>query len=155
GVAEVLAPLADELPGEVRFLFEHGEEALPGGASQMVAAGGGEGVDRGLGQHPWAWVPRGKGSVPPRPGRAGPDVFEIVVKGRGGHISKPQDAIDPLAIGAQIVTNLQHVVAREVDPQEIAVLGVTRFEAGESVGVIPQTARLEGGTNIFSSAVRE
>src|ERR1700761_3958807 len=83
------------------------------------------------------------------------DVFEIVVNGRGGHISKPQDAIDPLVIGVQIVTNLQHLVAREVDPQEIAVVGVTQFEAGESVGVIPQTARLEGGTNMFSAEVRD
>jgi amidohydrolase len=155
GVAEVLAPLADSLPGEVRFLFEHGEEALPGGASQMVAAGAMEGVDRVLGQHLWAWFPLGKVSVRPGPVMASCDVFEIVVNGRGGHISKPQDAVDPLAIGAQIVTNLQHVVAREVDPQEIAVLGVTRFEAGESVGVIPQTARLEGGTNMFSSDVRD
>jgi amidohydrolase len=155
GVAEVLAPLADDLAGEVRFLFEHGEEALPGGASQMVAAGAMEGVDRVIGQHLWAWFPLGKVSVRPGPVMASSDVFEIVVNGRGGHISKPQDAIDPLVIGAQIVTNLQHVVAREVDPQEIAVLGVTQFEAGESVGVIPQTARLEGGTNMFSPAVRD
>jgi amidohydrolase len=155
GVAEVLAPLAAELPGEVRFLFEHGEEALPGGASQMVAAGAMEGVDRVLGQHLWAWFPLGKVSVRPGPVMASCDVFEIVVNGRGGHISKPQDAIDPLAIGAQIVTNLQHLVAREVDPQEIAVVGVTQFEAGESVGVISQTARLEGGTNMFSPAVRD
>jgi amidohydrolase len=154
GVAEVLAPLADSLSGEVRFLFEHGEEALPGGASQMVAAGAMEGVDRILGQHLWAWVPLGEVLVRPGPVMAACDIFEIVVNGRGGHISKPQEAIDPLAIGAQIVTNLQHVVAREVDPQEIAVLGVTAFESGESVGVIPQTARLEGGTNSFSPTVR-
>ncbi len=155
GVAEVLAPLADQLPGEVRFLFEHGEEALPGGASQMVAAGAMEGVDRVIGQHLWAWFPLGKVSVRPGPVMAACDVFEIVVKGRGGHISKPQEAIDPLVIGAQIVTNLQQIVAREVDPQEIAVVGVTMFEAGESVGVIPQTARLEGGTNMFSAEVRD
>jgi amidohydrolase len=155
GVAEVLAPLADSLSGEVRFLFEHGEEALPGGASQMVAAGAMEGVDRVIGQHLWAWFPLGRVSVRPGPVMASCDVFEILITGRGGHISKPQDAIDPLVIGAQIVTNLQHVVAREVDPQEIAVLGVTQFEAGESVGVIPQTARLEGGTNMFSPAVRD
>jgi amidohydrolase len=155
GVAEVLAPLADSLTGEVRFLFEHGEESLPGGASQMVAAGAMEGVDRVLGQHLWAWFPLGKVSVRSGPVMASCDVFEIVVNGRGGHISKPQDAIDPLVIGAQIVTNLQHLVAREVDPQEIAVVGVTQFEAGESVGVIPQTARLEGGTNMFSAEVRD
>jgi amidohydrolase len=155
GVATVLAGLRDELPGNVRILFEHGEEALPGGASQMVAAGAMDGVDRVLGQHLWAWVPSGQVTVRPGPLMAACDVFEIVVKGRGGHISKPQEAVDPLAIAAQIVTNLQHIVAREVDPQEIAVVGVTQFEAGESVGVIPDSARLEGGTNVFSPAVRD
>lgn len=155
GAATVLASVADELPGEVRFLFEHGEEALPGGASQLVAAGAMDGVDRVIGLHLWAWTPLG--TVVVRPGRfmAACDVFRIVVHGRGGHISAPQEAIDPLAIGAQIVTNLQHVVAREVDPQEIAIVGVTGFRAGESVGVIPQTAELEGGTNVFSPAVQD
>jgi amidohydrolase len=155
GAATVLASVAASLPGEVRFLFEHGEEALPGGASQLVAAGAMDGVDRVIGLHLWAWTPLG--TVVVRPGRvmAACDVFKIVVHGRGGHISAPQEAIDPLAIGAQIVTNLQHVVAREVDPQEIAIVGVTGFRAGESVGVIPQTAELEGGTNVFSPAVQD
>ncbi len=94
-------------------------------------------------------------TVRPGPLMAACDVFEIVVEGQGGHISKPQEAVDPLAIGAQIVTNLQHIVAREVDPEEIAVVGVTQFEAGDSVGVIPDTARIEGGTNVFSPFVRD
>ena len=90
GVAEVLAPLADSLTGEVRFLFEHGEEALPGGASQMVAAGAMEGVDRVLGQHLWAWFPLGKVSVRPGPVMASCDVFEIVVNGaRRPHLQAP------------------------------------------------------------------
>jgi len=155
GVATVLAAVRDELPGNVRILFEHGEEALPGGASQMVAVGAMEGVDRVLGQHLWAWIPTGQVTVRPGPLMAACDVFEIVVEGQGGHISKPQEAVDPLAIGAQIVTNLQHIVAREVDPEEIAVVGVTQFHAGDSVGVIPDTARIEGGTNVFSPFVRD
>ena len=155
GAATVLAGVADELPGEVRFLFEHGEEALPGGASQLVAAGAMDGVDRVIGLHLWAL--NEVGTVAIRPGRvmAACDVFKIVVRGRGGHIGVPHEAVDPLAIGAQIVTNLQHIVAREVDPQEIAIVGVTEFHAGDSVGVIPDTAELVGGANIFSPAVQD
>ncbi|ADB52294.1 amidohydrolase [Conexibacter woesei] len=155
GAATVLASVSDELPGEIRFLFEHGEEALPGGASQLVAAGTMDGVDRVIGLHLWAWTP--VGTIAIRPGRcmAACDVFRIVVHGRGGHISAPQEAVDPVAIGAQIVANLQHVVAREVDPQEVAIVGVTGFRAGGSVGVIPHTAELEGGTNVFSPAVQD
>jgi amidohydrolase len=155
GAATVLAPLAAELAGEVRFLFEHGEEALPGGASQLVAAGAMDGVDRVIGLHLWAL--NEVGTIAIRNGRAmaGCDVFKIVVHGRGGHIGVPQNAVDPLVVGAQIVTNLQQIVAREVDPQEIAIVGVTEFHAGDSVGVIPDTAVLSGGANMFSPAVQE
>lgn len=155
GAATVLAGVADSLAGEVRFLFEHGEEALPGGASQMVAAGVMEGVDRVIGLHLWALDE--VGTVAIRPGRvmAACDVFRIVVHGRGGHIGVPQNAVDPVAIGAQIVTNLQQIVAREVDPQEIAIVGVTEFHAGDSVGVIPDTAELIGGANMFSTDVQD
>jgi amidohydrolase len=155
GAATVLAGVREELPGEIRFLWEHGEEALPGGASQMVAAGVMEGVDRVIGLHLWALDE--VGTVAIRPGRvmAACDVFRIVVHGRGGHIGVPQNAIDPLVIGAQIVTNLQQIVAREVDPQEIAIVGVTEFHAGDSVGVIPDTAELIGGANMFSTDVQD
>ncbi|HEY4281352.1 MAG TPA: amidohydrolase [Conexibacter sp.] len=155
GAATVLASVADELPGEVRFLFEHGEEALPGGASQLAAAGAMDGVDRVIGLHLWAWTRLG--TVVVRPGRlmAACDVFRVVVHGRGGHISAPQNAVDPIAIAAQIVTNLQHLVAREVDPQEPAVVGVTGIHSGETIGVIPQTAVLDGGTNVFSRELQD
>ncbi|HST43588.1 MAG TPA: amidohydrolase, partial [Conexibacter sp.] len=123
--------------------------------SQLVTAGAMEGVDRVIGLHLWALDE--VGTVAIRPGRvmAACDVFKIVVRGRGGHIGVPQNAVDPLAIGAQIVTNLQHIVAREVDPQEIAIVGVTEFHAGDSVGVIPDTAELIGGANMFSPAVQD
>jgi amidohydrolase len=155
GAATVLAGLRSQLPGEIRFLFEPGEEALPGGAAGMVQAGVMDGVDAVIGLHLWAPLPLG--SIVVRPGRllAACDVFRIEVRGRGGHIGVPQDAIDPVAIGAQVVTALQHIVAREVDPQEPAIVGVTGFHAGGSVGVIPETAEITGGTNVFSPAVQD
>lgn len=155
GAATVLAGMRDRVAGEVRFLFEHGEEALPGGASEMVAAGVMDGVDRVIGLHLWARTPLGQVVV--RPGRlmAACDVFRIVVAGRGGHIGIPHGAIDPIAIGAQLVEALQHIVARNVDPVEPAIVGVTEFHAGESVGVIPDTAVIGGGTNVFSPEVQD
>jgi amidohydrolase len=153
--ATVLSGLREQLAGEVRFLFEPGEEALPGGASQMVAAGVMRGVDRVLGLHLWAPLPIGTVMVNPGRVMAACDVFTIEVRGRPGHIGAPHAAIDPIAIAAQIVTNLQHLVAREVDPLEPAVVGVTELHAGRSVGVIPATATIGGGTNMFDPAVRD
>ncbi|WP_320669801.1 amidohydrolase [Patulibacter defluvii] len=155
GAATVLSALRDQLAGEVRFLFEPGEEALPGGASQMVAAGVMRGVDRVLGLHLWAPLERGTAIVSPGRVMAACDVFTIEIHGRAGHIGAPHAAIDPIAIAAQIVTNLQHLVAREVDPLEPAVVGVTELHAGRSVGVIPAVATIGGGTNMFDPAVRD
>lgn len=153
GVATALSQLRADVPGEIRFLLEPGEETLPGGAAGMVAAGVMEGVDRVIGLHLWAPVPVGDIVVRPGPLMAACDVFRIVVHGRGGHISAPHTTVDPIAVGAQIVTALQQIVARNVDPQEAAVVSVTEFHAGETVGVIPQTAVLSGGTNAFSADV--
>jgi amidohydrolase len=155
GAATVLCAVRDRLAGEVRFLFQHGEEALPGGASQMVAAGVMDGVDRVIGLHLWARTPIGRIVV--RPGRlmAACDVFRIVVHGRGGHIGIPHGAVDPIAIGAQIIDALQHIVARNVDPIEPAIVGVTEFHGGGSVGVIPDEAVIGGGTNVFSPEVQD
>jgi amidohydrolase len=155
GAATVLSRIRDQLPGELRLIFEPGEETLPGGAEGMVAAGAMDGVDRVIGLHLWA--PYARGTVVVRPGRllAACDVFEIVVEGKGGHIGVPHEAVDPIAIGAEVVQALQHIVAREVDPLEPAIVGVTGFHAGGSIGVIPPTAEITGGTNMFSPAIQD
>jgi amidohydrolase len=78
-----------------------------------------------------------------------------VVEGKGGHIGVPEQAIDPIAVGAEVVEALQHIVAREVDPLEPAIVGVTGFHAGGTIGVIPATAAITGGTNVFSPEVQD
>lgn len=155
GTATILARLRDSFAGEVRLLFENGEEAPPGGARGMIAGGAMMGVDRVIGLH--LWTPLEIGTVQVNPGRlmAACDVFRIEVRGVGGHVGAPHRAVDPLAIGCQIVANLQHLVAREVDPLESAVVGVTEFHAGHAPGVIPDAAVISGGTNMFDPGVRD
>ena len=155
GTAAVLSKLRGEIAGEIRFLFENGEETPPGGAVGMIAGGAMAGVDRVIGLHLWSPYETGIVQVNPRHVMAACDIFRIEVQGRGGHIGTPHTAVDPIAIGAQIVTNLQHLVAREVDPLQAAVVGVTEFHAGRSVGVIPATATISGGTNTFDPDVRD
>ena len=95
GAATVLARMREHLPGEIRFLFEPGEEALPGGAAGMVEAGVMDGVDSVIGLHLWAPLPLGTVTV--RPGRllAACDVFRIEIRGRGGHIGIPRTRSTP------------------------------------------------------------
>ncbi len=155
GTAKVLAAMKDELKGEIRFLFQNGEETPPGGSRGMIEGGAMEGVDRVIGLHLWAPLEIGTIQINAQHVMAACDIFRIEIKGQGGHIGAPHKAVDPIAIGSQIVNNLQQIVARDVDPLKSAVVGVTGFQSGVSVGVIPPTAVLTGGTNVFDPDVRD
>jgi amidohydrolase len=153
-VARTLAERRDELAGEVRFIFQHAEELPPGGARELVAAGVLEGVDAIVGAHVFSTVESGKVAVPVGPFMAAPDVFTITVHGSGGHAAMPSEAVDPIAAAAQIVSNLQHVVAREIDPIRRAVVGVTRIAGGTANNIIPETVELGGTVRTFDEHVQ-
>jgi amidohydrolase len=154
GAAQELLATRDRLHGEIRFLFQHAEELTPGGAEEMVQWGVMEGVDRVLGTHLWAPLAPGEVAVIEGAAMAAPDVFWITIRGKGGHAAIPQETVDPIAVGAQVVANLQHVVARGVDPLDHAVLSVTQFHAGTTHNVIPEVAELTGTVRTFDAALR-
>jgi amidohydrolase len=85
---------------------------------------------------------------------AAADFFEATVEGVGGHGAFPHETVDPIAVGAEIVSSLQHVVGRTVDPLQSAVVSVTRFHAGTANNVIPQGVVLGGTTRCFDEGVR-
>jgi amidohydrolase len=86
---------------------------------------------------------------------AAADRFHLVIHGKGGHGAKPHASIDPIVIGAQIVTALQTLVAREIDPTEEAVVTVGTFHAGEAFNVIPDSAELGGTVRTFNATNRD
>jgi amidohydrolase len=155
GAATVLSRLRERLHGEVRFIFQHAEEVFPGGAQEMVDAGVMDGVDIVIGAHLWLPMPYGKVGVHAGALMASPDVFRLVIRGAGGHAALPHETVDSIAIAAQVVTNLQHIVARNVDPLDNAVVSVTRFIAGTADNVIPGTAELTGTVRTFGSPWRD
>jgi amidohydrolase len=153
GAAKLLAGERDRLPGgELRLLFQPAEELAPGGARDLVAAGAMEGVDFVYGCHLWTPLEFGKVAAMPGPFMAASDFFTLAITGRGGHGGLPHLADDTIAIAAQVVTNLQHVVARRVDPLERAVLSVGAFHAGDAPNVLP--ARSARFTRTCASACR-
>jgi len=154
GVARILSERREQLKGELRFLFQHAEELFPGGAQQLVDEGVLDDVETVLGLHLMAPFESGALLLRAGPGMAAPDTFDITVIGRGGHAAMPDTAVDPVAIGAQIVTNLQHLVARVVDPVEPLVVSVTRFHAGTADNVIPERAELGGTVRSFDAELR-
>ncbi|WP_407691082.1 M20 family metallopeptidase [Rubrobacter marinus] len=155
GAAKVLAGMKGELRGEVRFVFQHAEELFPGGAEEMVRAGVMDGVDRVVGIHLWSGLPAGKVGVVYGPMMAAPDTFKIVVKGKGGHAALPHQTVDSIAVGAQVVTNLQHVVSRETDPIENVVVSVTKFTGGTAHNVIPGSVEMIGTVRTLKPEIRD
>jgi len=155
GTAKILTQLKDQIKGEVRFLFQHAEELPPGGAQEMVRAGVLDGVDMIIGSHLLSTLPLGKFSLGYGPVMAGADTFNITVVGKGGHASQPELTVDPIAIGTQVVSNLQHIVSRYRDAQEALVISVTQFHAGSAINVIPSKVSIGGSVRSFNPELRE
>ncbi len=142
--------------GTIHFIFQPAEEN-EGGAGLMVEEGVLERypVDAIYGMHNWPELPAGKFAIRPGPMMAAFDIFEIAIKGRGGHAAMPHLAIDPVVAAAQVVGGLQTIASRQVHPLQSAVVSVTQIHGGDTWNVIPDSVVLRGTTRSFSPAVRD
>jgi amidohydrolase len=154
-VARTLVDLRAELAGEVRFLFQHAEELPPGGAVELVAAGVLDGVDAVIGAHLISTLEVGRIAVRDGPCTAAADVFSATITGRGGHGAFPHEAVDPIAIAAQAITNLQHIVSRNTPPLDSAVVSVTRIRGGTADNIIPEAVEFGGTVRTYRQELRE
>ncbi len=155
GAAKVLCHFQDKLKGTVRFIFQHAEEVPPGGAQELVNLGVLQDVEYIFGLHVMPDKPTGTLSLKEGVFSASSDNFDIVITGKGGHGSMPQLCVDPIVIGAEIVSALQQIVARKLDPLHAPVLTIATFQSGESYNVIPNSAHLAGTLRTHNQQVRE
>lgn len=155
GTAKILLGLKEQIKGEVRFIFQHAEEVFPGGAEELVQAGVMDEVDVVIGSHLWSPLEIGKIGVAFGPMMASADTFSLVISGNGGHAGFPHQTVDSIAIGAEVVTNLQHIVSRATDPLDNLVVSVTQFIGGTAINVIPDSVHIQGSVRCFDSKLRE
>ncbi len=144
-----------DFAGTVVFVFQPAEEG-GAGARAMIEDGLFQRfpVDEIYGTHNLPGLPVGRFAVRPGAIMASTDRFYIDILGRGGHAARPHETIDPILVGAQMVTALQSIVARNTDPLASGVVSVTTFHAGNTDNVIPQTARLSGTVRALDEKVR-
>lgn len=144
--AAILAQLRDHWKGLVRFIFQPSEEAPPGGALEMIADGVMKSptVQTVFGLHTDPWIPVGKIGLKDGAMMAQTDDFDLIVKGKSGHGARPHLASDAVYIAAQVVTALQSIVSRNVDPLQPAVLSIGRIVGGAARNIVADEVRLEG-----------
>ena len=146
--------LRERLSGTVKFVFQPAEEGYAGGRA-MVEEGVAQDVRQIFALHLWPGLEFGAAATKAGPIMAAADAFVMTVKGSGGHGAMPHLAADAVAIAAQVVTALQTIVSREVDPVEPAVLTVGEIGAGSAFNIIPETARLGGTVRTLNIELRE
>jgi len=153
GAAHTLSGMRDRLSGTVKFVFQPAEEG-GGGGKVMVDEGVADDVSSIFALHLWPGLPFGKVATKAGPIMAAADAFEMEVKATGGHGAMPHLASDAIAIAAQVVTALQTIVSREVDPVEPAVLTVGEIGAGTAFNIIPDKARIGGTVRTLNADLR-
>jgi len=159
GAARLLCARRAELPGDVVFMFQPGEEGWDG-AGHMIAEGvlaaAGTPVLGAYGLHVMSsLLPRGVVGSRPGPLMAASDGLFVTVQGAGGHGSRPQDALDPVQVACEIVTALQTMLTRRIDTFDPVVITVGSFHAGTRRNIIPDEATFEATVRTFSPAVRD
>jgi amidohydrolase len=156
GAARILSGMKKDLTGNVKLLFQPGEES-GGGARFMIADGALENPrpDIVLGTHVGTLWALGTGQIGVRPGplMAASDNFIITVRGRGGHGAAPHLSVDPVLIASHIVVALQTIVSREVDPVTPAVVTVGMIQAGTARNIIPETCVMRGTVRYIDRAL--
>ncbi len=157
GAARLLCERADELAGQVVFMFQPGEEGF-GGARLMLDEGvldaGASVVDSAYALHITTHYESGTVAVRPGPALASSDVLRIVVSGRGGHASDPSAALDPVPVACEIVQAIQTMVTRRVSVFDPAVVTISKIQAGTTDNVIPETAEMLGTMRTLSDQAR-
>ena len=150
--AEILAGMSDQIVGEIVFIFQPSEE-LCNGAIAMIEDGAMEliNADIVIGTHLWNQTPIGYVGVNQSTVFAGADLFEISVKGHGGHGAMPHLTVDPVVVSANIINACQTVVAREISPQDMGVVTFGSVHGGSAGNVIADEVVLNGTIRAYNA----
>jgi amidohydrolase len=151
GTAYYLSQHREDFAGTVKMIFQPAEEGL-GGAEPMVEAGvlKNPDVDAIIGLHLWNNLPLGTVGVRTGALMAAVECFECVIQGKGGHGAIPQQTVDSVVVGSQVVNALQAIVARNINPIDSAVVTVGEFHAGTAHNVIADSAKMSGTVRYFN-----
>ena len=149
GAANALSKNKKLKKGKVRFIFQPAEEGA-GGARYMIKDGCLDQVDEIYGLHLWNYQPVGEIGVKNGPIMAAADMFDIIIKGKGGHGATPQGTVDAIVVASNLITMLQTIVSRNTNPLDNTVLTIGEINGGQNFNVIADEVRLTGTTRAYT-----
>ncbi|PKR77645.1 amidohydrolase [Halalkalibacillus sediminis] len=155
GMSKAFVEVKDELEGNIVFIHQNSEEKDPGGAKSMVEDGALEGVDIIFATHMENYLPVDHIYYSHQYILGASDDFEITIKGFGGHAAFPHDCVDVIGIGAQLVSSIQQIMSRKVDPLKSGVVTIGSIHSGEKTNVIPEDLKIEGTVRTFDKDARQ
>lgn len=147
GAAAIVHKLRQYVSGEIKFIFQPGEEKLPGGASIMIKDGlfRPQPPDCIIAQHVYPSLPAGQVGFRKGLYMASSDEIYVTIKGKGGHAATPHVCIDPILIASRVIVGLQEIISRHVDPMMPAVLTIGKINSdGGATNVIPDQVHMAG-----------
>ena len=153
GAAKVLTRNGDSFNGTVRFIFQPAEEGA-GGARYMIEDGCLDGVDEIYGIHVWNYQPVGEVGITDGPVLAAADMFEINLKGIGGHGAAPQGTVDAVVVASHLIQVLQTIVSRNTNPLEGTVVTVGKINGGHNFNIIADEVTLSGTARAYTEENR-
>lgn len=154
GAAKILSEMKDEIKGEIRFFFQEGEETFSG-AKKIIEAGGMDGVDACFGMHGMPELETGYVNIESGYRMAGCDTIYVKFEGVSGHGSVPHLAKDTIHPACIFVTDLQGIVAKNINAQDPIVLSVGKFIGGTKANIVSKYTEIDISMRYFSPKVRE
>jgi len=156
GAIMIFKELQSELDGDIKIIFQPGEERLPGGASLMIKEGILENPKPAkiLGQHVMPFIDSGKVGFRKGMYMASADEIYFTVTGKGGHAAMPESLVDPVLITSHIIVALQQIISRNSSPKIPSVLSFGKVVAEGATNVIPNEVNVEGTFRTYDETWR-
>lgn len=153
GAAKALTQTRNNLKGTIRFIFQPAEEGL-GGAKYMIEDGCLKDVSEIYGIHVWNYQPIGEVGVKEGPVMAAADMFDITIKGIGGHGAAPQGTVDTIVVASSLIQAFQTIISRNTNPLESSVITIGKINGGHNFNIIADEVNLSGTARAYTEENR-
>ena len=155
GSAIAMAENRDQLPGNIRFIFQPSEESKEGGSLQMIEGGALEGINAIFGLHAYPYLSTGQIGYKYGVMMASADIFTIEIFGKSAHGARPHEGVDAVLVSSLAVNSVNHIVSRRIDPLHPAVITMGTIEGGKAGNIICDHVTIKGTVRTINEAIRK